>query len=46
MENDRENANKSYMELKKFSISYKEILKHLIINVGVLNNLYRLRGER
>lgn len=46
VENDRENANKSYMELKKFSISYKEILKHLIINVGVLNNLYRLRGER
>lgn len=43
---DRRRNNEAYIELKQFIHRPKEIIKHIIINVGVLDKVYRGRKNR
>ena len=43
---DKYKANESFDELKLYSVSLKNYMKHLIINCKLLNKFYRLRGNR
>ena len=45
-ENDKDTSDKAFNELKQYSISIKNRLKHMIITHDFLNNMYRWKGVK